>query len=161
MPHKVNPIDFENAEGNFGVANALLGHLARKLPISRWQRDLTDSTVLRTIGTAFGHALVAWRSLGRGLARLEVDEERLRAELDATGEVLAEAIQTVMRRHGVPEPYETLKALTRGRAVDRERLHAFLEGLALPEDAKARLRELEPSTYLGNAASQARKVRYP
>ena len=161
MPHKVNPIDFENAEGNFGVANALLGHLARKLPISRWQRDLTDSTVLRTIGTAFGHALVAWKALGRGLAKLEVDEARLRAELDATWEVLAEAIQTVMRRHGVPEPYETLKALTRGQAVDRARLHDFLEGLALPEEAKARLRALTPATYLGNAASQARKVRYP
>jgi adenylosuccinate lyase len=161
MPHKVNPIDFENAEGNFGVANALLGHLARKLPVSRWQRDLTDSTVLRTIGTAFGHALVAWRALARGLTKLEVDEARLRDELDRAWEVLAEAIQTVMRRHGVPEPYEALKALTRGQAVDRERLHAFVEGLALPEEAKARLRALSPATYLGNAASQARKVRYP
>lgn len=161
MPHKVNPIDFENAEGNFGVANALLGHLARKLPVSRWQRDLTDSTVLRTIGTAFGHALVGWRALARGLTKLEVDEARLRAELDRAWEVLAEAIQTVMRRHGVPEPYEALKTLTRGQAVDRERLHAFVEGLALPEEAKARLRALAPATYLGNAASQARKVRYP
>jgi len=161
MPHKVNPIDFENAEGNLGVANAVLGHLARKLPVSRWQRDLTDSTVLRTLGTAFGHALVAWRSLRRGLAKLEVDEARLRTDLDASWEVLAEAIQTVLRRHGVPEPYETLKELTRGQAVDRERLHAFLEGLRLPEEVKARLRRLTPADYVGNAASQARKVTYP
>ncbi len=158
MPHKVNPIDFENAEGNLGVANALLGHLARKLPISRWQRDLTDSTVLRNVGSALAHTLVAWSALRRGLDKLAVDDARLDAELEASWEVLAEAIQTVMRRHGIPEPYEKLKALTRGRRVDRERLHAFVDGLDLPPEEKARLKALTPASYTGNAASQARKL---
>src|SRR5207253_10088428 len=124
MPHKVNPIDFENAEGNFGLANALLRHLAEKLPISRWQRDLTDSTVLRNLGVALGHALLGWTSLAQGLWKLEVDEARIAADLDANWEVLAEAIQTVMRRYGLPEPYEQLKALTRGKhGMTRESLH--------------------------------------
>ncbi len=157
MPHKVNPIDFENAEGNLGVASALLGHLAEKLPISRWQRDLSDSTVLRNVGVAVGYIAVGLQALRRGLSKLEVDEASLRADLDRNWEVLAEAIQTVMRRHGVPEPYEKLKELTRGRRVDGEALIAFVEGLDLPEEAKARLRALRPETYLGNAASQARK----
>jgi adenylosuccinate lyase len=140
------------------VANALLGHLARKLPISRWQRDLTDSTVLRTLGTALGHTVVAWQSLARGLDKLAVDEARLEADLEASWEVLAEAIQTVMRRYGVPEPYEKLKALTRGRRMDRDALHAFVDGLALPEEAKARLKALTPGTYTGAAAALARKI---
>ena len=159
MPHKVNPIDFENAEGNLGVANALLRHLAEKLPISRWQRDLTDSTVLRNVGAAIGYCAVAYESLVRGLAKLEPDAERMQAELDGCWEVLAEAVQTVMRRYGVPEPYEKLKALTRGQGIDREALVAFVDALDVPEDAKARLRQLTPSGYTGNAASQARKVR--
>ncbi|MBW2394823.1 MAG: adenylosuccinate lyase [Deltaproteobacteria bacterium] len=157
MPHKVNPIDFENAEGNLGLANALLLHLAEKLPISRWQRDLSDSTVLRNVGSAAGYVVVGLQAMRRGMAKLEVDEARLLADLDQNWEVLAEAIQTVMRRHGVAEPYEKLKELTRGRRVDREMLVAFVDGLDLPEDAKARLRELRPETYLGNAAGQARK----
>ncbi|MCP3986458.1 MAG: adenylosuccinate lyase [bacterium] len=159
MPHKVNPIDFENAEGNLGVANALLLHLAEKLPISRWQRDLSDSTVLRNVGSAVGYVVVGLQAMRRGQAKLEVDEVRLLADLDQNWEVLAEAIQTVMRRHGVPEPYEKLKQLTRGQTVDRDVLIAFVDGLDLPEDAKARLRELRPENYLGNAAGQARKPR--
>lgn len=158
MPHKVNPIDFENAEGNLGVANTLLGHLARKLPVSRWQRDLTDSTVVRNVGAAAGYSLLAYTSLRRGLGRLAVDAVRLDEDLAANEEVLAEAVQTVMRRYGIPEPYEKLKALTRGRRIDRQALHAFIESLDLPAEAKRRLQALTPATYTGNAAAQARKV---
>jgi adenylosuccinate lyase len=157
MPHKVNPIDFENAEGNLGIAVAVLGHLAEKLPVSRWQRDLSDSTVLRNVGAAAGYVLVGLQSMRKGLRKLEADPQRLQADLDANWEVLAEAIQTVMRRHGIPEPYEKLKELTRGRRVDQAALVAFVDGLDLPEEVKARLRSLRPETYLGNAASQARK----
>jgi len=158
MPHKVNPIDFENAEGNFGVANALFGHFSEKLPISRWQRDLTDSTVLRALGTAFGHTLVAFDALSRGLNKLQVHEARMAADLDASWEVLAEAIQTVMRRHGLPEPYEQLKALTRGKGITPESLREFIGSLALPADAKQRLLELTPATYTGLAAGLARDI---
>jgi adenylosuccinate lyase len=158
MPHKVNPIDFENAEGNFGLANALLGHFAEKLPISRWQRDLTDSTVLRALGTAFGHSLVALESLAKGLDKLTVNADRLAADLDASWEVLAEAVQTVMRRHGLPAPYEQLKALTRGQGITRESMRAFIDGLALPAEAKQRLLDLTPGGYIGLAESLARDL---
>ena len=159
MPHKVNPIDFENSEGNLGLANALLRHLAEKLPVSRWQRDLTDSTVLRNMGVALGYALLGWVSLRQGLGKLAVDEARIKADLDANWEVLAEPIQTVMRRYGVPNPYEQLKALTRGRSgITREALHAFIDGLALPDDARARLKALTPATYTGLAADLARRI---
>jgi adenylosuccinate lyase len=159
MPHKVNPIDFENSEGNLGLANALLRHLAEKLPISRWQRDLTDSTVLRNMGVALGYALLGWTALRQGLAKLEIDAARIAADLDANWEVLAEPIQTVMRRYGIANPYEQLKALTRGKTgMTRESLHAFIEGLALPTDAKARLKELSPATYIGLAAALAKRV---
>ncbi|MFC5525671.1 adenylosuccinate lyase [Rhodanobacter ginsengisoli] len=158
MPHKVNPIDFENAEGNFGLANALLGHFAEKLPISRWQRDLTDSTVLRALGTAFGHGLVALESLKKGLGKLNVNAERIGADLDASWEVLAEAVQTVMRRYGLPEPYEQLKALTRGHGITQESMHAFISGLDLPAEAKQRLLELTPGSYVGLAESLARDI---
>jgi adenylosuccinate lyase len=158
MPHKVNPIDFENAEGNFGVANALFGHFAEKLPISRWQRDLTDSTVLRTLGTAFGHTQIALDSLMRGLGKLNVDPARLAADLDANWEVLAEAVQTVMRRHGLPEPYEQLKALTRGQGITRESMRAFIAGLALPDADKQRLLALTPAGYIGAAESLAKNI---
>ncbi len=156
MPHKVNPIDFENAEGNFGIANALFEHFAAKLPISRWQRDLTDSTVLRALGTAFGHAQIGFDALLRGLGKLEVNPERLAADLDANWEVLAEAVQTVMRRHGLPEPYEQLKALTRGQGITRASMRAFVEGLDLPADAKQRLLEMTPASYIGLADTLAR-----
>ena len=159
MPHKVNPIDFENSEGNLGFANALLRHLAEKLPISRWQRDLTDSTVLRNLGVALGHAMLGWTALRQGLAKLDVDENRIAADLDSNWEVLAEAIQTIMRRHGLPEPYEQLKALTRGKTgMTRESLRAFIAGLALPADAKSRLLALTPATYVGLAARLARRA---
>jgi adenylosuccinate lyase len=158
MPHKVNPIDFENAEGNFGIANALFAHFAEKLPISRWQRDLTDSTVLRTLGVAFGHMLVALDSLGRGLAKLSADPARLAADLDNSWEVLAEAVQTVMRRYGLPAPYEQLKALTRGQGISREALQQFVAGLDLPADAKQRLLALTPDSYIGLAEALARDV---
>ena len=159
MPHKVNPIDFENSEGNLGLANALLRHLAEKLPISRFQRDLTDSTVLRNMGVALGYSLLGWASLRQGLAKLTVDAARIAADLDASWEVLAEPIQTVMRRHGIDSPYEQLKALTRGKTgMTRESLHAFIGGLAIPDDAKARLLALTPATYLGKAAELARRV---
>ncbi|HTI96731.1 MAG TPA: adenylosuccinate lyase [Rudaea sp.] len=158
MPHKVNPIDFENAEGNFGVANSLFAHFAEKLPISRWQRDLTDSTVLRAVGTAFGHTQIALESLLRGLAKLNANPERLAADLDANWEVLAEAVQTVMRRYGLPEPYEQLKALTRGQGITRESLRTFIESLALPTDAKQRLLALTPATYTGLAAKLAGQI---
>jgi adenylosuccinate lyase len=159
MPHKVNPIDFENSEGNLGLSNAMLRHFAEKLPISRWQRDLSDSTVLRNIGVALGHALLGWVSLAQGLSRLAVDEARMAADLDANWEVLAEPIQTMMRRHGVANPYEQLKALTRGvTGIDRERLHLFIDGLELPADAKARLKSLTPANYIGKAADLAGRL---
>jgi adenylosuccinate lyase len=159
MPHKVNPIDFENAEGNLGLANALFHHLAEKLPISRWQRDLTDSTVLRNLGVGFGYSVLAWDSCLRGLGKLEVNSARLAEDLDGNWEVLAEAVQTVMRRYGVPEPYERLKELTRGRSgVTREIMHEFIRGLAIPDDAKRRLLALTPATYIGNAAAQAAAI---
>ena len=158
MPHKVNPIDFENAEGNLGVANALSQHLAEKLPVSRWQRDLTDSTVLRTLGTALGHGQVAYASLLKGLGKLEVDATRLAADLDDAWEVLAEPIQTVMRLHGVDNPYEQLKALTRGKAITRESLAAFVTTLDLPEDARDTLLALTPANYVGLAERLTRDV---
>jgi len=158
MPHKVNPIDFENAEGNFGVANALLGHFSEKLPISRWQRDLTDSTTLRALGEAFGHTLIGFASLEKGLGKLEVNADRITADLDASWEVLAEAIQTVMRRHGLPEPYEQLKALTRGKGITRDTLQTFIGSLDLPAADKQRLLALTPATYSGLAADLARDV---
>jgi adenylosuccinate lyase len=157
MPHKVNPIDFENSEGNLGLANALLRHMAEKLPVSRWQRDLSDSTVLRNLGVAFGHCLVAYRACARGLDKLEVNGAALAADLDAAWEVLAEAVQTVMRRYGVPEPYERVKELTRGKAVTREQLHAFIEALPIPDAARRDLLALTPATYLGKAAELARR----
>ena len=158
MPHKVNPIDFENAEGNFGVANALLDHLSRKLPVSRWQRDLTDSTVLRVIGTAYGHSVVGLSSLLKGLGKLEVDADRLAADLDANREVLAEAIQTVMRRYGIEQPYEKLKSLTRGRQVTAADLRVFVDGLELPDEARQALLKLTPATYTGNAEHMASRL---
>ncbi|RPH66557.1 MAG: adenylosuccinate lyase, partial [Burkholderiales bacterium] len=158
MPHKVNPIDFENSEGNAGLANALLRHLSEKLPVSRWQRDLTDSTVLRNVGVAFGHSLLAWDACLRGLGKLEVNAERLAADLDANWEVLAEPIQTIMRRYGVESPYEQLKALTRGKAITAEALAAFVEQLPIPDDAKARLKALTPAGYTGKAAELARRI---
>ena len=158
MPHKVNPIDFENSEGNLGLANAVMQHLAEKLPISRWQRDLTDSTVLRNIGTGLAHSVIAYEATLKGLGKLLIDAERLHKDLDSSWEVLAEAIQTVMRRYDVPEPYEKLKALTRGQRIDAATLAAFVDGLDIPEAAKATLRELRPHTYLGNAAQQAKRL---
>jgi adenylosuccinate lyase len=158
MPHKVNPIDFENAEGNFGIANALLGHFAEKLPISRWQRDLTDSTVLRALGTAFGHSLIALDALMRGLGKLNANPEALAADLDAAWEVLAEPVQTVMRRHGLPNPYEQLKALTRGQGITEAAMREFIAGLELPADAKARLLALTPATYVGLAERLAKGI---
>jgi len=158
MPHKVNPIDFENAEGNCGVANALLRHFAEKLPLSRWQRDLTDSTVLRNLGVALAHALIAWSALGRGLAKIEADRKRMAADLDAAWEVLAEAVQTVLRAAGVPGGYERLRELTRGRAIDAAAFAAFVETLPLAQSERARLKALRPADYIGLAAQLARQV---
>jgi len=155
MPHKVNPIDFENAEGNLGVANALLQHLAAKLPVSRWQRDLTDSTVLRTLGTAFGHSLIALSSLCKGLDKLELNADALAADLDNAWEVLAEPVQTVMRRYGLENPYEQLKELTRGKPIDRDTLRKFISQLDIPQQARQELLELTPGTYIGNAGGMA------
>ena len=155
MPHKVNPIDFENAEGNLGVANALLSHLAEKLPISRWQRDLTDSTVLRTIGTATGHGMIAYASLLKGLGKLQVNGQKLADDLDSSWEVLAEPIQTVMRLYGIDNPYEQLKTLTRGKAINAEILEKFVLNLEIPEAAKQQLLKLTPARYTGNAAIMA------
>ena len=155
MPHKINPIDFENSEGNLGVANALLGHLARKLPVSRMQRDLTDSTVIRNVGTAFAQSLIAIASTKKGLGKARVNADRIAADLDNNWEVLAEPIQTVMRKAGLPNPYERLKELTRGHAMTRETIQAFIEGLELPEADKARLLALTPATYVGMAAKLA------
>ena len=158
MPHKVNPIDFENAEGNFGLANALLAHLSQKLPISRWQRDLTDSTVLRNMGVALGYAVLALDSLARGLDKLQVNEGALAEDLDNAWEVMAEAIQTVMRRHGLPEPYEQLKKFTRGQPMTRELMQGFIAGLALPAAEKDRLLAMTPAGYTGLAAQLAAGV---
>ncbi|MDX2417185.1 MAG: adenylosuccinate lyase [Xanthomonadales bacterium] len=158
MPHKVNPIDFENAEGNLGVANALLTHLAEKLPVSRWQRDLTDSTVLRTIGTAAGHGMIAYASLLKGLGKLQLNTQKLAEDLDSSWEVLAEPIQTVMRLHGIENPYEQLKTLTRGKAINAEILVEFVQALDIPDAAKRCLLELTPATYTGNAAKMAHSL---
>ena len=159
MPHKVNPIDFENSEGNLGVANALLRHLAEKLPLSRWQRDLTDSTVLRNLGPAFGHSVLAYDSAMRGIGKLEVNMATIAADLDACWEVLAEPVQTVMRRYGIENPYEQLKELTRGKGITQADLQVFIRGLAIPEDAKARLLEMTPSSYLGKATELAQRLK--
>jgi adenylosuccinate lyase len=158
MPHKVNPIDFENSEGNLGLANALFGHLAAKLPVSRWQRDLTDSTVLRNMGVGAGYSLIAYRSTLRGIGKLELNAGRLAEDLERSWEVLAEPIQTVMRRHGIEQPYEKLKALTRGRAMSRELIREFVAELPLPEEARRELLQLTPASYLGNAVAQARAI---
>lgn len=157
MPHKVNPIDFENSEGNLGLANAVLRHLSEKLPVSRWQRDLTDSTVLRNIGVAFGYCLVAYDACAKGLGKLEVNAAAIDADLDGCWELLAEPVQTVMRRHGLPEPYEQLKALTRGKGITREALHEFVSKLDLPQADKSRLLEMTPRTYLGQSISLAKQ----
>ena len=159
MPHKVNPIDFENSEGNLGVANALLRHLAEKLPLSRWQRDLTDSTVLRNLGPAFGHSVLAYDSAMRGIGKLEVNTAAIAADLDACWEVLAEPVQTVMRRYGIENPYEQLKELTRGKGINQADLQVFIRGLAIPDDAKARLLEMTPSSYLGKAIELAQRLK--
>lgn len=158
MPHKVNPIDFENSEGNLGLANAVLHHLSEKLPVSRWQRDLTDSTVLRNLGSALGYCVVAYQSCLRGLGKLELNMAAIDADIDACWEVLAEPVQTVMRRYGLPEPYEQLKDLTRGRGITQEALRAFIQGLDLPDEPKQRLLELTPRRYIGLAASLARQT---
>jgi len=158
MPHKVNPIDFENSEGNLGLANAVLRHLAEKLPVSRWQRDLTDSTVLRNLGVAFGYSMVGYEACLRGLRKLEVNPARLAEDLDGAWEVLAEPVQTVMRRYGVENPYEQLKALTRGQGITRDALHAFIRGLAIPADARERLLAMTPATYVGKAGELARRA---
>ena len=158
MPHKVNPIDFENAEGNLGVANALFTHLAQKLPVSRWQRDLTDSTVLRTLGVGFAHSSIAYQSLMKGLGKLEINRQNMADELDRNWEVLAEPIQTVMRRYGIEKPYEKLKELTRGQRVTQQIMQDFVDGLDIPEEAKARLKAMTPASYIGNAVEQARNI---
>ena len=155
MPHKVNPIDFENAEGNIGIANAIASHLSAKLPVSRWQRDLSDSTVLRNLGVGIAHSLIAWESTLKGLSKVEADEQKLAADLDNSWEVLAEPIQTVMRRYGIEKPYEKLKELTRGQAVNANSLASFIDTLDLPQPVKDELKRLTPATYLGNAAAQA------
>jgi adenylosuccinate lyase len=159
MPHKVNPIDFENSEGNLGLANAVLGHLAAKLPVSRWQRDLTDSTVLRNMGVGVGYSLIAYQASLKGIGKLELNEARLAEDLDASWEVLAEPIQTVMRRYGIEKPYEKLKELTRGQDMSREVIQAFVEGLDIPEHARRELLALTPAAYTGNAEKQARAIR--
>ncbi len=158
MPHKVNPIDFENAEGNFGIANALFDHLAGKLPISRWQRDLTDSTVLRNLGVGVAHSLIAYQSLLRGISKLEANPDKMLDDLNDNWEVLAEPIQTVMRRYGIEKPYEKLKELTRGKRIDAASLKVFIDGLDMPDAAKAELAQLTPATYIGNAVEQAKKI---
>jgi adenylosuccinate lyase len=158
MPHKVNPIDFENAEGNMGIANALYGHLAAKLPISRWQRDLTDSTVLRNMGVGLGYSMIAYASLTKGMSKLQLNEAKLAADLDNSWEVLAEPIQTVMRRYGIEEPYEKLKALTRGNVMDQATIQTFIDTLDMPEEAKTALKAMTPASYIGNAADQAKNI---
>ncbi|MGH1438848.1 MAG: adenylosuccinate lyase [Cellvibrionaceae bacterium] len=159
MPHKVNPIDFENSEGNLGLANAVFQHLASKLPVSRWQRDLTDSTVLRNMGVGFGYCAIAYASVIKGLGKLEINEARIAEDLNNSWEVLAEPIQTIMRRYGVDEPYEKLKALTRGQTITAEILSRFVETLDIPEAAKESIREMTPSNYIGNATEQARAIK--
>ena len=159
MPHKVNPIDFENSEGNLGIANALLKHLSEKLPVSRWQRDLTDPTVLRNLGTALGHSLLAYDSALKGLGKLETNPERLAEDLNNCWEVLAEPVQTVMRRFGVPNPYEQLKELTRGKGITPEGLRSFIQGLAIPDDAKKLLLEMTPASYIGKATELAKRLK--
>ena len=151
MPHKVNPIDFENSEGNLGLANAVFQHLASKLPISRWQRDLTDSTVLRNLGVAVGYSLIAYQATLKGISKLEANDAAMAADLDANWEVLAEPIQTVMRRYGIEKPYEKLKELTRGRRVDAEGMRTFIDTLELPEAVKVKLKKLTPANYIGDA----------
>ena len=151
MPHKVNPIDFENSEGNLGIANALMQHLAAKLPVSRWQRDLTDSTVLRNLGVGMAHSLIAYQATLKGISKLQVNEEQLRKELDGNWEVLAEPVQTVMRRYGIEKPYEKLKELTRGKRIDGEQLAVFIDGLELPDDVKVELKKMTPANYIGRA----------
>jgi len=158
MPHKVNPIDFENSEGNLGIANAVFTHLAQKLPISRWQRDLTDSTVLRNMGVGFGYGMIAYASTLKGMSKLEINRARLAEDLNNSWEVLAEPIQTIMRRYNVAEPYEKLKALTRGQTINREVLAAFVETLDIPEHAKQTMRDLTPANYIGNAVEQAKAI---
>ncbi|MCP3848722.1 MAG: adenylosuccinate lyase [Gammaproteobacteria bacterium] len=158
MPHKVNPIDFENSEGNLGIANALMNHLSSKLPISRWQRDLTDSTVLRNLGVGIAHSMIAYSSTMRGIGKLEINETALAADLDNTWEVLAEPIQTVMRRYGIEKPYEKLKELTRGQSITAETLKAFVDSLDIPDEAKKELQALTPATYIGNAVDQAKGI---
>ncbi|MCQ4270191.1 adenylosuccinate lyase [Pseudomonas kuykendallii] len=158
MPHKVNPIDFENSEGNLGIANALLQHLASKLPVSRWQRDLTDSTVLRNLGVGFAHSVIAYEASLKGISKLELNAQRISEDLDACWEVLAEPIQTVMRRYAIENPYEKLKELTRGKGISPEALQTFIDGLEMPEDAKAELRKLTPANYIGNAVAQAKRI---
>ncbi len=156
MPHKVNPIDFENAEGNLGMANAMMTHLSQKLPISRWQRDLTDSTVLRTLGVGLGHTSIAIQSTLKGISKLEVNEEAIAADLDNNWEVLAEPVQTVMRRYGIEKPYEKLKELTRGQRINADIMQAFIESLDIPQQAKDHLLNMTPANYIGNAVSQAK-----
>ena len=158
MPHKVNPIDFENSEGNLGLANAVMTHLAQKLPISRWQRDLTDSTVLRNLGVGLGYCLIAYASTRKGISKLEVNEQHLRDELNQNWEVLAEPIQTVMRRYGIEKPYEKLKELTRGKRVDEKAMREFIEKLDIPADEKERLQQLTPATYIGAAVELVEKL---
>lgn len=159
MPHKVNPIDFENAEGNLGIANAIMTHLAQKLPISRWQRDLTDSTVLRNLGVGFGHVFIALDSLQRGISKLEVNEAVISKDLDQNWEVLAEPIQTVMRRYGIEKPYEKLKELTRGQRVNQQIMQQFVAGLEIPDPAKQLLMQMTPASYIGNAVQQAKNIK--
>ena len=158
MPHKVNPIDFENSEGNLGIANALFQHLASKLPISRWQRDLTDSTVLRNLGVGIAHSVIAYEASLKGIGKLELNAQRIAEDLDACWEVLAEPVQTVMRRYGVENPYEKLKELTRGKGISAEALQTFIEELAIPAEAKVELKKLTPAGYVGNAAAQAKRI---
>ena len=158
MPHKVNPIDFENSEGNLGIANAVMNHLSAKLPISRWQRDLTDSTVLRNMGVGFAYSQIAYQATLKGLNKLEINEQRIAEDLDNSWEVLAEPVQTVMRRYNIPEPYEKLKALTRGNTITQAAIQEFVETLDIPETAKQQLRELTPATYIGNAVAQAERI---
>jgi adenylosuccinate lyase len=156
MPHKVNPIDFENAEGNLGLANCLLIHLAEKLPVSRWQRDLTDSTTIRNNGTGIAYALLAYKSCLKGISKLETNPDLMASDLDNAWEVLAEPVQTVMRRYGIEKPYEKLKELTRGQSINAEILHNFISSLDIPEAEKDRLLKLTPATYIGNASEQAK-----
>ena len=159
MPHKVNPIDFENSEGNLGLANAVMQHLASKLPVSRWQRDLTDSTVLRNLGVGIGYALIAYQSTLKGISKLELNQDRLLDELDHNWEVLAEPIQTVMRRYGIEKPYEKLKELTRGKRVDAEGMKQFIDSLALPEEEKVRLKAMTPANYIGRATTMVDELK--